>query len=67
MKTPRSGERNCSAAIKIAVHGLLRLVNDGRHGRSVVSLCYLTVERRGIYDKDFAVHSGATLPARQRG
>lgn len=33
-------------AIKIAVHGLLRLVSGGRYGRPTVSLCYLATELR---------------------
>jgi len=50
-------------AIKIAVHGLLRLVSGGRCGRPVVSIRYLATELRGI-NRSFAAHSGVTLPAR---
>lgn len=35
-------------AIKIAVHGLLRLVSGGRYGRSVVSLSYLDPALREV-------------------
>jgi N-acetylglucosaminyl-diphospho-decaprenol L-rhamnosyltransferase len=35
-------------ALKIVIHGLLRLVSAGRYGRPVVPLCHLAMELKGV-------------------